>query len=141
MIEPEPNIKQAIRVFCVEDDADTVEMYREVCRDAADLDFVASLPSTHALPLALDTTHPDVVVMDLGLPGGSSTLDVISRLRISHPDLVIVVATGYKDPQIQQEVLARGADAFVVKNGDLKHWLETIRASVARRRAAGSGAS
>jgi DNA-binding NarL/FixJ family response regulator len=63
---------------------------------------------------AIETLQPDLVVMDLGVPGeGGSALT--ARIREKHPGMKVVVLTGCSDPKKVQAALAAGADGYVLK--------------------------
>lgn len=75
--------------------------------------FLEASDGMEALELAR-TQRPDVVVLDLMLPGLSG-LDVLSRLReeANQNNLPIVVISAWSDAR--EEALAAGADRFVLK--------------------------
>jgi two-component system response regulator NreC len=58
---------------------------------------------------------PDVLVLDLRLPGGSS-IEIIRRLCAQSPDMQIVVVTMEESPQFAQQALDAGAIGFVLKD-------------------------
>ena len=45
----------------------------------------------------------DVVVLDMNMPGLDG-LETLGRLRISHPDLAVVVASGFLDPETRERL-------------------------------------
>ena len=49
----------------------------------------------------------DVVLLDLGLPKVTG-LDVIPRLKEQNPDVRIIIATGYLQPELKAEILRAG---------------------------------
>jgi len=57
---------------------------------------------------------PDVLVLDLNMPGGSG-LEAIPRLQEASPHTAIVVLTMETEPQIAHAALRSGARAFVLK--------------------------
>jgi DNA-binding NarL/FixJ family response regulator len=73
---------------------------------------------THAL-------QPDAIVLDVGMPhvDGITTLRL---LRDGHPDLRIIVYTGYDDPALAEELETAGADAVIVKGTDLDPLLQAL---------------
>jgi CheY-like chemotaxis protein len=75
--------------------------------------FIEATDGHEALEMARKH-HPDVVVLDLMLPGISG-LDVLSRLRDegNRTNLPIVVISAWGDAR--EEALAAGADRFVLK--------------------------
>jgi DNA-binding NarL/FixJ family response regulator len=58
--------------------------------------------------------RPDVVLMDLDLPGGSGIL-ATRRIRELSPDSKVVVLTALQDPEVIADALAAGACGYVPK--------------------------
>jgi two-component system, NarL family, response regulator NreC len=84
----------------------------EVIAEASDLASVVRHVHGH---------QPHVLVLDLGMPNGSS-IETIARLRERVPDTEIVVLTMDDSPVFAQRALATGAVGFVLKDladGDL----------------------
>lgn len=59
-------------------------------------------------------TRPDVVFMDIRLPGGSG-LDLTRRITRHHRDVVVIVLTSYDLPEYQEAALASGASYYLCK--------------------------
>jgi len=57
---------------------------------------------------------PDAVVLDLNMPGLNGR-SILRQLRILHPTLPVVVFSGFKTDEIEQEMLNHGATAFIQK--------------------------
>ena len=68
----------------------------------------------HVLPL-IGRTHPDLVVMDVRMPGmdGLTALDLI---RARHPEVKVVLLSANDDPEIIQGALRRGASGYILKS-------------------------
>jgi two-component system response regulator NreC len=82
-------------------------------------------------PTAIETVgreRPAVLVLDLGMPGGSG-LETISTLRESTPETAIVVLTMQDDPAFARGALQRGARGYVLKESADEELLEAIRAA------------
>jgi len=62
--------------------------------------------------------HPDLVLVDLGLPDQSG-LEVIQEIRTIAPKLKILVVTMYLDRVLADAALHSGAQGFVPKNADV----------------------
>jgi DNA-binding response OmpR family regulator len=75
--------------------------------------FIEATDGHQALDMAREH-HPDVIVLDLMLPGISG-LDVLSQLRdeANGTNLPIVVISAWGDAR--EDALAAGADRFVLK--------------------------
>ena len=57
---------------------------------------------------------PDAVVLDLNMPGIDGR-SILQQLRILHPTLPVVVFSGLKTDEIEQEMLNQGATACIQK--------------------------
>lgn len=66
--------------------------------------------------------HPDVVVLDLDLPGLSG-LKLLEVLRIRDPDATIIMLTGHGDIATAVEAMQLGAENFLTKPVELSHML------------------
>lgn len=62
--------------------------------------------------------QPDIVLMDLEMPGMDG-FEATRRLKQQHLARVVIVFTVYSSALNQQIAREAGADAFVVKGGDL----------------------
>jgi two-component system KDP operon response regulator KdpE len=80
--------------------------------------------------------HPDVVVLDLGLPGIDG-LDVLRALRGWSPVPVIVLSARHNEAT-KVEALDAGADDYVTKPFGMDEFLARLRAAVRRVLPAGT---
>ena len=69
----------------------------------------------------------DVVLLDLGLPKMTG-MDVIPKLREQNPDVNIVIATGYLEPELKAELLRAGVRECIHKPYLLNEVLEKLDA-------------
>lgn len=74
--------------------------------------------------IAADT--PDVVLMDLGLPGMNG-IEAIRRLKESHPGIECVVLTVYGDDDRIFDALCAGAGGYLLKKTEPERLLDHIR--------------
>jgi two-component system response regulator NreC len=70
--------------------------------------------------------HPQVLVLDLNLPGGSS-LKHIPAIRAESPDTQIVVLTMQNEPAYAREALGAGALGYVLKEAAETELVEAVR--------------
>ena len=77
------------------------------------------------------TIRPDVVVMDISMPGMNG-LVATRTLKQVQPDSVIVILTRHGDDAYLQELLRAGADGYVLKQSAASELLQAIRATAAR---------
>jgi len=70
--------------------------------------------------------HPDVLIVDLNMPGGS-TLDAIPGIRADFPDTQIVVLTMQQEAAFAREALGAGALGYVLKEAADEELVQAVR--------------
>lgn len=90
----------------------------EVVAEAGNVDAAARMVLGH---------RPDVLVLDLNMPGTTTSLEAIPRLREERPETRIVVLTMQEDPQFARRALGAGASAYVLKEAADDELVEAIR--------------
>jgi len=97
--------------------------------DAEDeIDVIAEAGDCPGAIAVTEARRPDVLVLDLGMPGGSG-LETIATLVASAPETAIVVLTMQDDPAFARGALSRGARGYVLKEGADEELLEATRAA------------
>ncbi len=89
----------------------------EVIAEAADLDSARRYVRGH---------HPDVLVLDVNLPGGSS-ITKIPEIRKESPDTAIVVLTMQNEPAYARQAMSAGALGYVLKEAAETELVEAVR--------------
>jgi CheY-like chemotaxis protein len=79
----------------------------------------------------LDHLRPDVLILDVSVPGGGPELAAASKRLL--PQLHIVVYSGRHDRRTQRDMLAAGADQYVIKTGRLQPLVEALDRAVSVR--------
>jgi DNA-binding NarL/FixJ family response regulator len=70
--------------------------------------------------------HPDLVLMDIGLPGLNGVETTVEILRF-HPECKIVILSMYDDENSVMSAIRSGARAFVLKKASDTDLLEALR--------------
>ena len=119
------------RVLIVDDDADLLVGLDAILK-AHDYDVVCATDAPVAIAVAR-REKPDVVVLDLGLPGGDG-YTVMSRLNVPGDSVTIpVIVLSAREPSSdQQKSIKAGAIAYFQKPTDISDLLSTIREAVTR---------
>lgn len=73
---------------------------------------------------AVESALPDVVVLDIKMPGLGG-LEVLRRLKATHPALPVLMFTAYND--YRDEARQSGADGYLIKSPDLTLLKDAIR--------------
>jgi two-component system, NarL family, response regulator NreC len=74
---------------------------------------------------------PDVLVLDLNMPGEPTSLDAIPRVAEVSPDTRVVVLTMQEEPEFARRALRAGAAAYVLKEAADSELVEAVRRAAA----------
>lgn len=91
-----------------------------------DLSVVGEAATTDELLRDTQRLSPDVVVVDLRMPGGD-VFDAIRTLREKCPDTKVVVFTAYDDARDAARAMRSGAHGYVLKQAPGRDVVEAIR--------------
>jgi two-component system response regulator NreC len=117
---------ERIRVLLIEDHQVVREGLRALLRAERDMEVVGeAADGAAALDLAAET-RPDVVVVDLGLPGLNG-VEVIRRLRRSRPEVQAVVLSMHDDAATVDRALRAGARGYVLKGSGIAAVCQAVR--------------
>ena len=72
--------------------------------------------------------HPDVVLMDLRMPGMDG-LTAIERLHVEQPGVAVVILTTFNEDELMMRGLRAGAKGYLLKDTDRETLFNTIRAA------------
>lgn len=93
-----------------------------------DIEVIGEASDLVAVACQVQDEQPQVLVLDLEMPGGSS-LEAIGRLRERTPRTQIVASTMEDNPGFAQHALAAGALGFVLKELADEELAQAIRAA------------
>jgi two-component system, NarL family, response regulator NreC len=117
-----------ISVIVADDHAFMRRTLRLLLDSEQDVEVVAEADDLESVVRSVDGHHPQVLVLDLNLPGDSS-LATIGRLRDRMPQTQIVVLTMHDDPGFAQRALDSGALGFVLKDLADSELVQAVRAA------------
>jgi DNA-binding NarL/FixJ family response regulator len=118
----------AISVSIVEDSRGTRESLTELLRRAPGLKCVSAHATGEQALREVPTARPDVVLMDINLPGMSG-IECVARLKAQSPDTQILMLTTYEEGDLIFESLRAGANGYLLKNmppSELVHAIEQV---------------
>ena len=119
----------SIRVVAVEDHPLMLKAILQELDAQHDIQVVGKATHGSQLRRLVRETSPDVIVLDLGMTTGTfEPLTAVKALRQTHPNVQILVLTGYDDATWVRELIAAGVRGYVLKSDDLSLYLpEGIR--------------
>jgi two-component system response regulator NreC len=119
-----------IRIVIADDHA-VVRSGLKLLLDAEpDFEVVAEAGDAEAAQRYVRGHHPDVLVLDLNMPGGSS-LEAIPVIRERSPETQIVVLTMQEEPAFARHALGAGAIGYVLKEAADDELVQAVRRAAA----------
>ena len=119
-------IEMSIGVSIVEDDAPAREVLAEWIRHANGFRFVSQYGTAESALTKLAAENPNVVLMDINLPGMSG-IDCVRQLKPQLPGTQFVMLTVYEDTDHIFDALAVGASGYLLKQTPRDEILTAIK--------------
>jgi NarL family two-component system response regulator LiaR len=135
MVTHQTDGARPIRVVLVDDHRIVRRGLRSFLEAQPDLLIVGEASSGEELlpHLANDTWAPDVILMDLLMPGGMDGIEATRRAREANPQSRVVVLTSYADDARVIAALRAGATGYVLKESEPELLVSAIRSAAAGR--------
>ena len=118
-----------IRIVMADDHAIVSAGFRALIEQEAGFEIVAECGTLVEARMAVQLEHPDVLVLDLSLPGGG--LALVPELRESLPGMAILVLSMHdREPWIS-EAFRRGVSGYVTKGAAVDELVTALHALAA----------
>jgi two-component system, NarL family, invasion response regulator UvrY len=122
-----------IRVLLVDDHAVVRMGFRLLLQSQADMSVVAEAESGEVACQRYLELTPDVVVMDLAMPGMGG-LEALRRIRAHHPQARVLTLSAQDDPMHARRALREGALGFLSKRSAPEALIDAVSAVAAGQR-------
>jgi two-component system response regulator NreC len=99
-------------------------------REAGEFRVVAEAADVPSTIRAVRDHKPDLLTLDLTMPGGSS-LAALPSCFMAHPELAVAILTMREDPEYARQALRAGARSYVLKEAEPAELLQAFRLAVA----------
>lgn len=93
-----------------------------------DLEVVGEAGTGEETLRLAEELRPDVVLLDIGMPGGSG-IETVRRLKEKLPALKVLFLTMHEEEGMLLEALNAGGDGYVIKRADQPEIIQAIRAA------------
>jgi NarL family two-component system response regulator LiaR len=117
-----------IRILIVDDHAMVRRGLAAFLRTAPDLELVGDVSSGESALAVLDDAAPDVILMDLMMPGMSG-IETIKAVKDRSPDIQIITLTSFGQDDLVKQSIKAGAISYLLKDVDAQDLIEAIRAA------------
>lgn len=114
-----------IRVLFADDSPAMRSLARVLLTPGKGFSLTSASDGAEALAL-FDAHRPHCVVLDIDMPGvdGLQALDVLQR---RHPEVPVVMLSGFSSPVLTRKAKARGAAAYLEKSSEMTRLADTVR--------------
>ena len=115
-----------LRISIVEDDAEIRDGIVFLLNKTPGFTCVNSYPSAEDGLMGIPRDQPDVVLMDINLPGING-VECVRQLTGAMPDLIVLMLTVYEDTDAIFQSLTAGASGYLLKRTSSAELLDAIR--------------
>ena len=116
----------AITVSIVEDNDQLRGTLARVIGRAEGFKFLTQYPNAEAALEGLPKDKPEVVLMDINLPGMNG-VECVRQLKTAAPEIQVMMLTVYEDTENIFNALGAGASGYLLKRSKTAELLEAIR--------------
>lgn len=103
------------KVMVVEDQTMPRELFRLIIEQSEQFELSYALDSASVAHIYCDRYHIDLIVMDVVMGDGSNGLDAAERIKISHPEIRIIIVTSMPEVSYLDRARSIGVDSFWYK--------------------------
>jgi two-component system response regulator NreC len=126
-----PGVDRPIDVVIADDHSVVRDGIRAVLeREGGEFRVVAEAADVPSTVKAVRDFKPDLLTLDLTMPGGSS-LAALPSCFVAHPTLAVAILTMREDPEYARQALRAGARSYVLKEAEPAELLQAFRLAVA----------
>lgn len=115
-----------MNVTLFEDNDSLREILSQLINDSEDMTCGGAFPDTFGLLDRIDETNPDVVIMDIDLPGMNG-IAAVEALKEHRPELPVLILTVFEDDDKIFHAVCAGAAGYLLKNTPPNRLLEALR--------------
>lgn len=111
-------------VLVCDDRQEIRAVVRDVLADVPTVELVGETTDAASCLESVRLLQPDVLLLDYRIPQGGP--HVAKSARALHPGMHIIVFSGWNDARMRRDMLAAGADQYLVKTGRLQPLLDSL---------------
>lgn len=119
---------QPIRVALFDDNKDLRDMFRLLVDAQSDMVCVAVHPDLSQLMRDIDAARPDVIVMDIQMPGMNG-IEGVRAIKARHQAAQILMQTVFDDDDKVFDAICAGASGYILKTAPVEEITAAIRAA------------
>jgi DNA-binding NarL/FixJ family response regulator len=115
-----------IRIVLFDDNKDLRDMFRLLVDAQPDMVCVAVHPDLSQVLRDIDAARPDVIVMDIQMPGLNG-IEGVKAIKARWPEARILMQTVFEDEEKVFAAIRAGASGYILKTAATEDFLKAIR--------------
>ena len=115
-----------LTVYIVDDSDVMRERLAELISDIVGIKLAGQSGNPFDALQTIKAQHPDIVILDIRLPGKSG-IDVLKDIKKESPPPIVIMITNYPYRQYRQGCMAAGADYFFSKLDEFEMIAQALR--------------
>jgi len=115
-----------MRVLIVDDSEVLVQLLRSSLADVTGIEVVGHANNAVDAARQIRKSKPDVVILDICMPGGSG-IEVLEGLKNDEFQPIVIVLSNHSEPQYRKKCLQVGARCFFDKSAEFHKVAEVLR--------------
>lgn len=119
-----------MRILLVEDHKPTRDEMRALIEGQSDMTVVAEVATGEAAVTSASEVRPDIVVMDILLPGING-IEATRKIRAEHPDIRVLALSNHFGDSLVQAILGAGGMGYVRKSLAFEELISALRSVAA----------
>lgn len=119
---------EGLTALVVEDSTLFRQLFKETLHDRFPSVAVHEAVNGKEAMRKIETLHPNLVFMDIRLPGENG-LELTQKIKTQYPDMIVIILTGYDLPEYRQ-VSSQYADYFFSKDSSTAESIFTVVESI-----------
>jgi DNA-binding NarL/FixJ family response regulator len=108
-----------MKVFIADDSQVLRERLQEMLSELPEIEIMGYAQDVPEALTSIKTLEPDVVILDIRMPGGSG-IDVLQDIKKKKQTPMVIVLTNYPYPQYRKKCMEMGADFFFDKSAEFE---------------------
>lgn len=115
-----------MKVFIADDSAEFRERIVDMISGAESIEMVGQAENVPEAINAIRELKPDVVILDMRMPGGCG-IDVLNTIEKNGRVPIVIMLTNYPYPQYRKKCFDAGADFFFDKSSEFEKVIDVLQ--------------
>ena len=115
----------AIKIFIVDDHYMVIEGIRSLLQNEKGIEWTGHATNADSCLAFLQQHQPDVILMDINLPGKSG-IDLCKEVKEKYPSVFIIGLSTFNQQSFIHRMMDNGASGYVLKNASQEELIEGI---------------